>query len=435
VCTANGDLNLLDGMESLVDKNLVRQEGDDEPRFSMLETIRDYAQEVLQERGDGDATRAAHAAYFLALAEQLRTPPDDTLQPTWEERLASNFANVRAALDWFLATGQADEELRLALAVSPYWQHFGPLSEGQHWLGKGLAHGHDVAPSRRAEALRWLGSFLETQGQYDRARHVDEDALVIFQELGDQIGSADTLFVLGWILNNQDKYEQGTALVEEGLGLARVAADPRCIADGLAYLATLFAVQGNLTVAREVFEQALEVERGLHNGRRLVFALNNIGVTAIFQGETVRARAVLDEALALSQREGEEYGNAHTLQCLGHLDVMQGDYVHAFERLRIGLLRWREMEARPWLLATLGTMTILAEARGEEWRAARLGGAVTALSRALRISLSKPEREHLEQALDRAKVALDEEIFARAWQEGQVMGLEEIVVYALSEVE
>jgi predicted ATPase len=134
VCNPEGELDLLAGMASLVDRSLIRQEGEEEPRFSMLETIREYAHEKLDERGEGHTIRAAHAGYFLQLAEEAEPELTGPKQGAWLSRLDEELDNLRGALRWFLERGEVEEELRLAAALFCYWRPRGFWSEGGRWL-------------------------------------------------------------------------------------------------------------------------------------------------------------------------------------------------------------------------------------------------------------------------------------------------------------
>ena len=193
---------MLERVASLLDKSLLRQteqEGE-EPRFAMLETIREYGLEVLASSGEAEAMHQAHAAYWLALAEQAEPQLTSSQQLTWFERLELEHDNLRAALSWFLEQG-ADEQrsefsLRLSGALSQFWEIRGYVDEGRHWLERVLEISRGMKSSARAKALTGAGGLATLQGDFNLAEERCEEGLTLYQELGDHQGSANCLSFL-----------------------------------------------------------------------------------------------------------------------------------------------------------------------------------------------------------------------------------------------
>jgi predicted ATPase/class 3 adenylate cyclase len=193
ICDAEGDLpvDVLDGVSSLVDKSLLRQEEEEggEPRFVMLETIYEYAREKLENSGEAETIKRAHAEYFLALAEKAEPKLTTAEQGAWLERLETEHDNLRAALSWSL--GRKDQELALRLggALWRFWFLRSHLSEGLQWLGEVLSlRGGFTA--LRAKALNGAGDLVWSQGNYDRAKELYEESLALSRQLGDKRGIA-----------------------------------------------------------------------------------------------------------------------------------------------------------------------------------------------------------------------------------------------------
>src|SRR5215207_1559152 len=204
ICDAEGDLpvDVLDGVESLVDESLLRQEEGPggEPRFVMLETIHQYAKEKLQESGESENLRKLHARYFLALAEEaeprLRGPED----VEWLERLEAEHDNLRAALSWALERGEAELALRLAGALWRFWEARGLYSEGHRWLEEALAKANGASAAARAKALEGEGWLVYHSGQVDQAVIAAREGLKLSEQAG--LGgavAASFLRLLGWM--------------------------------------------------------------------------------------------------------------------------------------------------------------------------------------------------------------------------------------------
>ncbi len=208
------DLDVFEGVASLVDKSLLRQEvgPDEEPRFAMLETIREFGLERLAARGEEAAIQNAHAAYFLALVEQAESALLGPEQMAWLTWLDAAHDNLRAALDWCLAS-DAEAGLRLAGALSLFWQVRGYLLEGRRWLEALLAQ----APQRaalRAKALHAAGQLARHQADIASGISLCEESLAIYRELGDKRGGAYVLRTLGLLVSDGGDPERGRALFE-----------------------------------------------------------------------------------------------------------------------------------------------------------------------------------------------------------------------------
>ncbi|HEY3231392.1 MAG TPA: helix-turn-helix domain-containing protein, partial [Roseiflexaceae bacterium] len=191
-------IHTLDGLAVLLDHSMLRQEEDlgGQPRFGMLETIREYALERLVESGDADPFRQQHAAYYLALAEQAEPELRGPTARTWLDWLEAERPNIRAALEWALAQGAAELAVRLATALLWFWWDRGHVSEGRKWLEEALGRSGPVPVLLRAKALGAAG-FLAAAHDYAAAQALLEQSLALFREVGDMPGSASVLRHLG----------------------------------------------------------------------------------------------------------------------------------------------------------------------------------------------------------------------------------------------
>jgi predicted ATPase len=189
VCDAGRDLEgeVLDGVVSLVEKSLLWQEGQGEPRFVMLETIREYAAERLQEIGGSEELKEAHTIYYLRLGEEAARASQPSEQSTWLDRLEAERANLRAALGWSVESGDVDRGMSLAIALQGFWMLRGPLSEGRQW-SETLAEARGGSSALRAASLSAAGRLAGAEGRRRPAAELIKQSLVLYRELGDRTG-------------------------------------------------------------------------------------------------------------------------------------------------------------------------------------------------------------------------------------------------------
>jgi tetratricopeptide (TPR) repeat protein len=230
VCDAAGELGLdvVEGVAALVDRSLLRREDRtaDEPRFGMLETIREYGLEQLEACGEAAEIRRRHAAHYLALAEAAEPELTGPRQAAWLDRLEAEHDNLRAALRWAVEQGEAELGLRLGGALWRFWYVRGYLTEGRERLAELLAAaGAPGQTAARARALRGLGIVAEAQGDYAVARRHYEEALALMRELGDRRGIALSLNNLGDVARDRGDYAAARALHEESLAIGRELGD------------------------------------------------------------------------------------------------------------------------------------------------------------------------------------------------------------------
>ena len=442
VCASEGDLlllvDVLDGMASLVDKSLLRQQeerGSGEPRFFMLETIREYAREKLQESGKAEEIRRRQAEHFLVLAEEAEPQLKGPRQQEWLDRLEEEHDNIRAALGWCFGAGEVEAGLRAAGALTHFWRVRGHVSEGRRWLEEGLArtNGDDVAPSARAKALVGLGLVVaEQEGDYEKAARLYEKGLALYRELGDLEGIANCLWHLGVMVGqNQGDHERATALLEESLGLYRELGDEHGIASLLNALAMVATRQGDLARAVRLFEDALTLSRETGDAAGVARCLGNLSYTVLLLGDHGRARTLAEEALATSREQGNTLFTFVALINLGLAAREHGDHEGAGAALREGLALGWEIGDKLGVIETLEGIAGLAGVRGEDYRAARLWGAAQAWREATGAQLADADRALNQPHLDAARSRLGDATWEELLAEGRSMTLERAMAYAL----
>jgi predicted ATPase/class 3 adenylate cyclase len=421
---------VLEGIGSLVDKSLLRQEegAGGEVRFRMLETIREYGLERLEVSGEADAIRTQHAAFFLALAEQAEQGSLGL------DRLEREHDNLRAALAWSEAAGQSEAGLRLGGALWRFWAMRGYEGEGREHLAGLLALPvAQACTAARAKALRGAGHLAYDQGDNGAARGLFEEALAIFRELGDQEGIANSLHVLGYIARDRGENGAARALFEEALAIFRELDDEGNIAWSLYSLGFLVQDQGNDGAARVLFEKALTICRERENKESTDWWTMLHGHLLLELGDYAGARSRYEEGLALRRARGDTYVIGWALLQLGNAAWLQGEPVvtqsHAVEALGL----FQAMGHTASILDALESLAEAALAQGRKVRSARLLGAVAALRDAL--GQPGPGWWHRPRAriAEAAHAALGDERFAAAWAAGRALSLEEAMAFALDE--
>ncbi|MDQ2743772.1 MAG: tetratricopeptide repeat protein, partial [Chloroflexota bacterium] len=434
VCNPEGELDLLEELASLVDKSLVKQVGEEETRFGMLETIREFAGGKLEERGERDRISEAHARYFLALVEEVQPELTGPRQKEVLARLDSELDNLRAAMRWFLERGESEAELRLAAGLYRFWLSRGYWSEGRRWLEDGLDRSPAVRSAIRAKAHQVIGELARFEGDYDRAtRHLD-DALALSTELGDEGARARALMALGGVHSSRGKSDRAAALLEESLALHRKLGDERGVAVALGSLGLEADRQGDGETAKKRLKEALALHRERGDTAAVAHTLNNLGVSTTHLGALEEASGYLEESLELCQALSDQRIACNVLDSLGDLALRRGEYERATEYFRRALMVNRELGNRRKTMVLLGNVARLAAARGMMERAVQLGGAQAKLGAALRASLEPSVHAVLESVLDRAREALGEDAFQRAWERGAALSQEEVSDLALRQL-
>ncbi len=474
-------VDLFDVISSLVDKSLLRQEEvASEPRFWMLETIREYALEKLAEHSETSALRARHSAFFLALTEEAEPKLRGPEQLVWLTHLEREHDNIRAAMRWSVESEDAESGLRMAGALSRFWYLRGHMSEGRQCTAEALATPGAEAPTLvRAKALYNAGYLASLQGDLEQARLALEESLLIRRELGDRQGIAASLNELGSMAYRRGDYPAARTHFEESLAVRRTLEDKRAIAIPLNNLGVLAVEQGDYARARELYEEGLVIFRDLGDNHSVASLLHNLGIVVAHDGDYATARALYEESLSLRREFGDKYGIAHVLYDLGIAAQERGDYSEARALYEESLAIRREVGDKSgagWSLLNLADVarhageyahaTILLK---ESWslfeetgdkrgmaeclvgmggvaaaqsqphydpgRATRLFGASEALFQTIGAVMSPIHRAGYEHNVATLRTALGNASFTALWAEGQTIPPEEITTYALEERE
>jgi predicted ATPase len=310
---------------ALLDQSLVRRMDEHrEPRFTMLETIREFAAEQLKASGEEEVHRDRHAGYFLRLAEAVEPHIEGPQQAIWLDQLEVAHPNLRAALSWLRDRGDGETGLRLAGALGLFWFMRGHLHEGRAWLGQFLTMPGSAGSAIRAKALNAAGFLARYQGDYATAATLVDEALTIQRAHGDQQGIADALSNLGYIRVNQRAHAAAREHYTQALAINRARGNIQGVADDLSHLATIALETGDAETARVLHGESLAIWRTLGDRYGEVWALHRLGVVALSQGEGATATALFRESLAISRDIRFHLGTVEALEGLATLAATSG---------------------------------------------------------------------------------------------------------------
>jgi predicted ATPase/class 3 adenylate cyclase len=435
VCNSESELNVLETIESLVDKSLVKQtETAGEPRFAMLETIREYAGERLVAAGEEERVKERHRDYFLSLAEQAEPKLIGAQQGEWLQRLEEEHENLRAGLNWSLGETGVGGGLRLCGALQRFWWTRGHLAEGREWCVRVLGKaGAEERTLERAKVLNGAGVLAFYQADYPAARALHEECLAIRRELGDRRGVAASLGNLGTVARTQGAIAYARVLHDESLAIRRELGSRGSIARSLNNLGNVALDQGDYPAARALFEETLAITRELGDRWSIANSLNNLGEVAYAQADYPAARALHEECLAIMRDLGERKSIANSLSNLGDVARHQGDFAAARALYENSLVTQRELGDTGKIVESLEGLASVVAALGLSLRAARIWGAAEGLREEIGSPLRPYERPNYERHVAAARTRGDNASFDRAWQEGRALTLEQAMELALKE--
>jgi predicted ATPase len=437
VCDTKGDLelDLLDGMSSMVDKSLLQQleQANGESRFAMLETIREYAREKLEASGEEAATKRSHAAYCLVLAEEAAAPESGAENAEGRERIVLEHDNFRAGLDWLTETGDADWGLRLGTALFRFWESREYLAEGRDRLGKVLRMPAAAAPTKaRARALFSAGVLATEQGDFAAADALILESLEIGRKLGDTQGVAVTVNARAVIARDQGNVALAHSLFQESLTLWRELGDLKAIARALSNLASVLKMQGEYDLARSLCAECRAIFEGLGDRTGAAWSLANEGDVARDQGDSAAARALFEQALGIFREPDDRWGIAGTLADLGTLAREEGNCAAALPLYRESLRLFQQLQHKRGMARLLECCACSAAVELQAERALRLAGAAAALRQNIGTPLTSAEQAKLEAILEPARRALLNAASATAWLEGWNLPLDRAIEEVLA---
>jgi predicted ATPase/DNA-binding XRE family transcriptional regulator len=396
--------DVLETLASLVDNSLLvsrsgasagREGG--EPRFAMLETIKEYASERLRSSGEAEGMYRAHTLHYLALAEASQPEVSPHMFEEWLAILEQDHDNFRVALRWAIGHRETDIGARLALLLWRFWSEHYHVGEGRRWLEAVLELGEPedgvtepTLPARRWAFLHLVAGILASgQGDYDRAVALCEESLFLYRRMGHRKGMSGPLRELGTVAYHRGDYDEAVRLSEQALALTR--------------------------------------EFGSTFGQGL--AVCTLADALRAKGDVERARVLLEESLTSLRRKTYPLrvanALANTLARLGSIECELGREARAFELFAESLRLGRRFGFIHHLVIPLEGMARVAAVRGRPERAAQLLGTSAALRDEMGATLTRVARTDHDYALNAARAQLGEDAFVAAWARGQATPLQE----------
>jgi predicted ATPase len=434
VCNAKIDLELdvLDGMASLVDKSLLQQvEGlGGESRFVMLETIREYGLEKLEASGDKALTKRAHAAYCMVMAEDWAAEVLDEGDLRDLDRFEVEHDNIRAALEWLTLTGDAEWGQRLGTAVFRFWERREYLVEGRNRMSKVLDL-PGATPQTRSRAIFAAGVLAGAQGDSVWAAKFMEESLEIARGLGSKRDVAISLNALGVTLRNKGDASSARSRLEECIAIWKELGDPVAVARSLSNLAGAVKMLGDYELARDMYEESRSIFRELGDHAGAAWMLDYQGDLARDQGHMDVARTLYQESLSLFRELGDRWGIAGCLADLGNLSRDEQDFEAARLMYTESILTFQALEHKRGIARLLECFACSSAALSKPKRALRLAGAAAALRRTLGTPLPAEEQAKLECGLERARQSMENSAASAAWLEGWAMPMEKAIQFAI----
>jgi len=470
-------------MLALVDKSLLWPlEGEeDPPRFRMLQLLREFGLECLEQAGETEVSREAHAAYYLWLAEQSLPVRDPVNQKHWHDRLEQERDNLRAALSWSLEgaqregeAGQLSEEqaLRLCLALTPFWLRRGYFREARTFFERTLENRASAGPALWAETLSQLADLEMLQDDYASAEAHLAEGLALYESVGDKRGKAhgllgfarlalrrcewetvrarvaETVMLCQEVGENswrayalilsarasmlQGEYRQGQALLEESLRFYQAAEDADALWS-LTWLAHLLWLSNqDLARATALAEQCLEGWREIEGQKRSAYLLNILGHLHLKRDEVAQARARFEQGLAIAQETRDRAMTAEILLGLARVNLLQEDLLNASRLCQQSITLLRAIDSWQILPRALEIWGIVLLRMGEPMRAVQLWGAALARREVLGIPRPPIEQETYERAVREGHAQLGEKTFTETMTQGKDMTLEELLAIGSS---
>lgn len=473
---------VLDLLSHLVDKSLVVvDKHGDETRYRMLETIREYARERLEEGGEAEAVRQRHAEFLLELVERVPATMTNAERKARYQRFDAEMDNLRAAMGWALATHHAELGLRLVGALGEYWFWWASRwNEGWSWISQFLALPEAMQPKRaRANALKGAVNLVRYTGDPAKANRLGDESLALFRELGDKSGMAWVLVDKGTDAEASADYTRAALLCQESATLFREIGDQRGLGWALNWLASAVKNRGGLEEAATLYKESVAageaggddamtgmIHMGLadlayntrdyaratelyHQAMALCregsdpdganYALLSLGVTALAQGDLGIAALHLEASEAWFRQANQKLGLSQMLHYLGYVRHLQGDDRAAMALLREAIALQRQRDGTGSLIKSFEWSACVSADSNQPQRAARLFGAAESARERIGAPLPPGDKPMYDRHLERVRADLEESAFDAAWAEGRAMillqnsglALEQAIEYAL----
>jgi tetratricopeptide (TPR) repeat protein len=436
VCNTRRDLecDAYSGIESLVDKSLLHRvhDYDGEPRFVMLESLREYALELLAESGDYDLARRAHAAYCLVLAEEGNAARTLAEEEQWLSRCSVEHDNLRSAIDWLIERRHADWALRMGVALFSFWERRDHFAEGLQRLTSILELSRaNGAITERAMIASCAGALAADLGDWQSCQTLLRDSLRDYRAAGDRHGIAAQLNRIGVNLGFEGKYEEATINLEKSVLAWQDAGQPLIAAGVSCALGDVLSLAGEHARARDLLDAALLTFRSSGDALGAARALSYLGDAARNRGDSEAARQHYEESLNGFRAAGDRASLARCHVDMAFLHCDAAALPVALSHLREALHIFADLGQSRGVARALDGFVRVASQQGRFEEALTLGAAADSIRRSAGARLRPHEGTLLHDTLEAARKRVGAASGSAAWQAGSRMNLRQAVEYAL----
>ena len=434
VCNQDGELNVFDGVATLLDNSLLQQDHPrgEQPRFSMLETISEYALEKLIEAGAEDLLRQQHALFFSELAAEAGPTLYSGASEAWLDRLEVEYSNFRAALAWLLADSHLMKIGWQALvALQWLWYRRGYLNEARQWFETAIEQAAALGDEPlRASILENAGAIAMWQGDLTNAARLMDEGLLILRRCGQPFHLASPLFSRGVLAVHQGDAQKAQALLDEALPLFQQIGQEWFQAMTLLHLGNVALRQSDVTTARVRTDESFTLGKRVGDNWIVASAVNNFGEIARYQGAYGEAENHYLESKALFGSVGSTPDVARENHSLGYVALSRGQYNRACALFEESLDQHQKLGVRRGVVECLVGLAAAMSARGQAEEAARLLATARTQFAALGAAIWPADNADFERALAAARSRLDDSTFTAAWESGQSLSLEQALAAA-----
>ncbi|MEM8535692.1 MAG: tetratricopeptide repeat protein [Chloroflexota bacterium] len=435
ICNPNelDQLSIAQGLETLVDHSLIQRHDadiDGAIRFSMLETIREYALEQLTHNTDSLFLYIEHASYFLEMAKTAKNASNTAQHLLWFNRLEQEHANLQAAIGWSFEHHHITTSIELVYTLATFWRVRSYSTIGRYWLEYAMQHRHKTSAATQSQLLEEFGFFLHMQSAFTSAYTVLQESLALRYHSEDQEGIARTLNYLGLVCRRQGRLAEAETHYHKSLAIFQALQDTSSVAGCLNNLGLIARDREDLSLAQTRYEQSLELFRKFDDLPHIAGLLLNLGNIALEQEHFTEADTYLQESLTLFQKSKNQRYMALVLYNLGWLRLKQGAICNAYDLMFESLLLQQTINNTDGVITALEGLAGVATVQQQNKTSAQLLGAMTALRNNTNIPFLKSYRRRYDEILTIARAQLPPHIWDEEWHNGCAMSLEQAILCA-----
>jgi predicted ATPase len=424
------EFQVLDLLTRIVEKSLVIVERHDreDTRYRCLETVRQYGEELLIERGEVQGARCLHRDWLLTLAERAAEHKSGPDQEIWHDRLETEIDNLRVALEWCREDPQgAEPALRLAAALHWFWAIRGYFREGRQWIAEILARTPFPPSPTLAQVLMGAGNMAWRQDDLEAARPYYEQCLEVRRKIGDEHGIAGVLGSLGNVAQSLGEWHEARSLFEQALEISRRDGHKSWQGTSLTCLGNVSRYLGDFEIARRYLEDAVSITNETGNRVGEAIALQSLGDLLTDVGDIEGATSCLDRSIAMQAKLGDHHSHANARLGLAAVAVRQGDPARSRPLFEMALRALHDLGSRLQLAFGLEHLARLLMLEQNAAGAAHMLGAADALREAVRSPVPPSRVAELERTIASAREAMGQEAYRLEWERGRQLTPEQAI--------